>query len=201
MNELTVLLGTHNRDKVREIKEIMSSLPQVKILSADDVPNVPDVIEDGDTIEANAIKKATEIAQATGYLTLSDDTGLFVDALDGQPGVMAARFAGEGCSYRDNRLKMLSEMRGKEDRVARFSTVVALAGPQGLVGTATGSVEGLITEEERGENGFGYDAVFEAIETGKTFGEMGEAAKHEISHRGRAFRNILPLLDELINTK
>ncbi len=199
MKQLTILLGTHNRDKVREIREIMSSMPSVRILSADNVPNVPDVVEDGDTIEANAIKKATEIANATGYLTLSDDTGLFVDALDGAPGVMAARFAGEDCTYRDNRLKMLDVMRGRENRSARFQTVVALAAPEELVGTATGSVEGRITTEERGENGFGYDAVFEAVETGKTFGEMSEADKHDISHRGRAFRNIIPLIDKLIH--
>ncbi len=198
MNFFTILLGTHNRDKVREIREIMSSMPSVRILSADDVPNVPDVVEDGDTIESNAVKKATEIAKTTGYLTLSDDTGLFVDALDGAPGVMAARFAGEGCSYRDNHLKMLDSMKNKEDRAARFQTVVALAGPEGLIGTARGSVEGQITDEERGENGFGYDAVFEAVETGRTFGEMSESDKHDISHRGRAFRNILPLIRELI---
>ena len=198
MEIFTILLGTHNRDKVREIREIMASMPSVRILSADDVPNVPDVVEDGDTIESNAVKKATEIAKTTGYLTLSDDTGLFVDALDGAPGVMAARFAGEGCSYRDNRLKMLDSMKNKEDRAARFQTVVALAGPDGLVGTARGSVEGRITDEERGENGFGYDAVFEAVETGRTFGEMSESDKHDISHRGRAFRNILPLIKELI---
>ncbi len=195
---MDILLGTHNKDKVREIREIMSQIEGVRILSADDVLNVPDVIEDGDTIEANAIKKATEIAKATGYLTLSDDTGLFVDALDGAPGVMAARFAGEGCTYRDNRLKMLAEMQNKRNRSARFRTVVALASPKGLIDTAPGAVEGVITSEERGENGFGYDAVFEAIETGMTFGEMGESAKHVISHRGRAFRNILPAIIKLI---
>jgi XTP/dITP diphosphohydrolase len=127
-------------------------------------------------------------------LTLADDTGLFVDALDGKPGVHAARFAGENCTYKDNRDKMLREMEGKTNRKAQFRTVVAFASLEELIETAQGKIDGTITESEIGTGGFGYDPIFRADETGKTFGEMSEKEKNKISHRGRAFRNMIPVI-------
>ena len=189
-------MATRNKDKIIEIKEILKDV-EVEIISASDFPNMPDVIEDRDTIEGNAIKKAIECARFTNLLTIADDTGLFVDALNGKPGVYASRFAGENCTYRDNRLKLLKEMEGKTDRSAQFRTVAALATPKKLIATVEGKVDGVITEEEFGENGFGYDPVFREIETGKTFGEMYEKEKHKISHRGRAFRNLIPVLKDM----
>jgi len=190
---MNLLLATRNKDKIKEIKEILKDL-DVKILSAYDISEMPDVIEDKDTIKGNAIKKAIECAAFSGMLTLADDTGLFVDALDGKPGVRAARFAGENCSYKDNRDKMLREMGGKTNRKAQFRTAVAFASPKRLIDTAQGEIDGTITESEIGAGGFGYDPIFRVDETGKTFGEMREKEKNKISHRGRAFRNMIPLI-------
>lgn len=194
---MQILIATRNRDKIIEIREILKDL-NLEILSAYDIPGLPEVIEDRETIEANAIKKAEECAAFSGLFTLADDTGLFVDALNGAPGVFAARYAGEHCSYKDNRKKMLDEMKGKDNRKAAFRTVVAFASPAGLIATAEGRVDGEITSKEFGTGGFGYDAIFRAVETGKTFGEMSQKEKEKISHRGRAFRSILPKVDEVI---
>ena len=196
---MKVLLGTHNPDKIREITDILRAVDGLELTS--NLPGMPDVIEDGDTIEANAIKKAVETAKATGMPTLSDDTGLFVDALDGAPGVFAARYAGEGCTYADNRRKMLREMRGEFERTACFRTVVALADAGGLIGVAEGCVCGRITQQERGEGGFGYDAIFLADETGRTFGQMTDAEKHAVSHRGRAFRTAIPMIASYVTKR
>jgi len=172
----------------------------LEILAASDIAELPDVVEDRDTIEGNAIKKAKEMALVSKCYTLADDTGLFVDALDGAPGVYAARYAGENCSYLDNRQKMLREMKGQKIRSARFKTSVALVDDKGnLHHTTEGIVEGEITEKEIGDKGFGYDNIFYSKEASKTFGEMQGNEKHAISHRGRAFRKMLPFIIELIN--
>lgn len=184
---MKILLGTRNRDKIVEIRAMMADVEGIEVLSLHEVPDIPEIEEDGDTIEANALKKALGIARATGYDTLSDDTGLFVDALGGAPGVYAARYAGEDCTYRDNRLKLLRELGDAENRNASFRTVVAFATPGGETFTAFGRVDGVITRQERGRGGFGYDAVFEVGETGQTFAEMNEDDKNRISHRARAF--------------
>ena len=197
---MKLLLATRNEDKVIEIKEILKDL-DVEIISASQFPNMPDVIEDKDTIKGNSIKKATECAEFSNLLTIADDTGLFVDALDGKPGVYAARYAGEDCSYKDNRLKMLKEMENIPYRNAQFRTVCALIAPNGLIATTEGIVEGKITEDEFGDNGFGYDAIFKADETGRTFGEMTLFEKETISHRSRAFNKMIPILINYINNK
>ncbi len=193
---MKVLLGTHNPDKIREIRDILNGVEGLELVT--DAPGMPEVEEDGATIEDNAVKKATETARATGLPTLSDDTGLFVDALDGAPGAWAARYAGPDCTYQDNRHKLLRELAHVFDRTAYFRTVVALADTHGLVNTAEGCVCCSITHDERGEGGFGYDSVFMADETGLTFGQMTDAEKHDISHRGRAFRAIIPILQAYI---
>jgi len=194
---LKLLISSRNKDKIQEIKSLLSGL-EIEIFSSLDFPDLPEVIEDKSTIKENAVKKAEEIAALAGMLTLADDTGLFVDALNGEPGVRAARFAGENCTYRDNRLKMLSAMTGKVNRSARFKTVVALASPGKLLAIAEGVVEGVIAEKETGDLGFGYDSIFRANETGKTFGEMTEAEKSLISHRGRALRMIIPEMQKIL---
>jgi XTP/dITP diphosphohydrolase len=195
---MKLVIATHNKDKLVEIKGMLKDL-DVEIISALDYPEMPETIEDKDTIKGNAEKKAQECADFTGLLTIADDTGLFVDALDGNPGVYAARYAGEDCSYKDNRDKMLKEMKGKDNRTAYFRTVAALAVPGKIVGTANGEVKGSITSKDIGTDGFGYDPIFRAVETGRTFGEMTLAEKEKISHRARAFRNIIPILKENIN--
>jgi XTP/dITP diphosphohydrolase len=197
---LKLLIGSKNIDKIIEIKEILKEL-NLEIVSAADFPNLSDVEEDKDSIEGNAELKAITYAKKTGLLTLADDTGLFVDALNGKPGVYSARYAGENCSYKDNRDKLLNEMKGKTNRNARFKTAVCLADKSGLIASVFGKVEGKITEYEIGDNGFGYDSIFFVDETKKTFGEMEDLEKHLISHRGRAFTNILPILKDIINKK
>ena len=197
---IKLLLATRNEDKVIEIKEILKDL-DVEIISASQFPDMPDVIEDKDTIKGNSIKKATECAEYSNMLAIADDTGLFVDALDGKPGVYAARFAGENCTYKDNRVKMLDDMKGIENRNAQFRTVCALVSSDGLIATTEGIVEGIITEEEIGDNGFGYDAIFRADDMGKTFGEMTLEDKETISHRSRAFKKMIPILTNFIKNK
>ena len=196
---MKLLVASKNLDKVSEIRELLKDL-DLEIMAASDIPELPDVVEDQDTIKGNAVKKAREMALAAKCYTLADDTGLFVDALNGTPGVYAARYAGESCSYLDNRLKMLREMKGQKMRSARFKTSVALVDDKGnLLHTTEGIVEGEITEKEIGDKGFGHDNIFFSIEAGKTFGEMQGKEKHAISHRGRAFRQMLPYIAELIN--
>ena len=197
---MQILLATRNQNKITEIKEILVDL-NLEIVSSLDFPALPEVVEDQDSLKANAVKKAMESAAFTGLPALADDTGLFVDALQGAPGVYSARYAGHNCSYKDNRIKMLSEMRDKTDRKAKFKTVVALAFPNQLVATVEGFVEGTITEIEYGNNGFGYDAIFRSLETGRTFGEMSDQEKNLISHRARAFKNIIPELKNIIENK
>ncbi len=193
-----LVIATHNPDKLREIRALLSELP-LEVISVDKVLPGFDVIEDKDTILANASKKALETAKATGLPILADDTGLFIKALNGEPGVFAARFAGPGCSYADNRLKALKLLQNNDDRQAEFRTVVVLAEPGGVVAYREGVVQGQITRSERGGNGFGYDAVFEVEGTGKTYAEMDDGEKNACSHREKALTDILPLLKEYFN--
>jgi XTP/dITP diphosphohydrolase len=192
-----LVLASQNKDKLIEIKALLSDLP-VEIITVGDILSGFDVIEDKDTILGNAAKKALETAQATGMLSLADDTGLFIEALNGEPGVFAARYAGEPCSYADNRHKALLEMQDKLNRKAEFRTVVVLAEPDGVVANREGIVQGNITLTERGENGFGYDAIFEVEGTNKTYAEMTDAEKNTLSHRAKALQAMLPFLKDYI---
>jgi len=194
------MIASKNKHKIKEIRELLE-IEGLEILSALDFPDIPDVVEDKTTIEGNAIKKAREIADFTGLLTMADDTGLFVKALQGAPGVYSARYAGEDAIDSDNRIKLLNALQNVDERQAYFQTVIALADPQNLIGTVDGRVEGEITREEMGSTGFGYDAIFRAAETGKTFGQMAGAAKNKISHRGRALRNFIPLIKSVLVEK
>ena len=184
---MKLILATRNAHKLEEIRAIFD-FKSLEVLSAFDFPEIPDVVEDGDTLEANAIKKAVEIAAATGCWALADDSGLEVAALGGAPGVYSARYAGEQCSYSDNNEKLLCELAGKPDRSARFRTVIALSDPEGNVQTVEGACPGRIIEELRGTNGFGYDPLFVPEGYTETFAELDSEVKNRISHRALALQ-------------
>lgn len=184
---MKLVIATRNKHKLEEIREIFH-IPWLEVVSAFDFPDVPDVVEDGETFEANAIKKAVTLAKATGLWALADDSGLEVDALNGAPGVYSARYAGEPVDYKANNRKLLAELRTATDRSARFRCVIALSNPAGETRVVDGRCEGTIGFEERGEKGFGYDPLFIPEGHTVTFAEMDAAAKHAISHRGRALR-------------
>lgn len=158
-----------------------------------------EVVEDADDLEGNARLKAAAVCAFAGAAAVADDTGLEVDALGGAPGVRTARYAGEGAGYADNVALLLTEMEGvaPAQRTARFRTVAVVLWPDGAELVAAGSVEGLVSAEPRGLGGFGYDPVFVPAEgDGRTFAEMSDAAKHAVSHRGRAFRALARALGE-----
>ncbi len=184
---MKLVIATRNAHKLEEIRAIFD-FSSLEVLSAFDFPDIPDVVEDGDTLEANAIKKADEIAKATGCWALADDSGLEVDALDGAPGVYSARYAGEPCSYPANNEKLLHELTDKENRAARFRTVIALSDPAGSVQTVAGECPGVIIDELRGTNGFGYDPLFVPDGYSETFAELDSEVKNRISHRARALQ-------------
>ena len=190
---LQLVCASANPDKVVEIQRLLDGV--VDLLPRPD--DVPDVVEDADTLLGNARLKAVALCAATGMAAVADDTGLEVDALGGAPGVHAARYAGEGRSYADNRAKLLAELGSESNRRAAFKTVAIVVWPDGSELAVEGVCPGVITTAERGEIGFGYDSVFQPDESdGATFAEMGVAAKNAISHRGRAFRALLSELEQ-----
>ena len=193
MGRPRLVLASANPDKVAEITEVLGGLVDL----APRPEGLPDVLEDGHTLEANARLKALAVCEATGRAAVADDTGLEVDALDGAPGVHSARFAGDDASYTDNLDRLLTELDGIPDgrRTARFKTVALVRYPDGREVMATGTVEGAIAGQRSGAGGFGYDPVFVPVEgDGRTFAEMGDE-KHSLSHRGRAFRTLARYLD------
>ena len=190
-----LVLATRNPDKGRELTALLGDFG-ISIRTLAEFPDAPEVVEDGETCEANAIKKAVTVACVTGLPAVADDTGLMVEALGGRPGVHAARYAGEGATYEDNCRKLLHELAGvpRERRGARFVTVAAIADPKGKVEAVQGVLDGLITETPAGEKGFGYDPVFFVPELGKTLAQLTPEEKNRISHRARAFAKIKELL-------
>jgi XTP/dITP diphosphohydrolase len=195
-----LVVASANPDKVAEIAAILG--PAGVELEPRPAA-VPDVVEDADTLEGNARLKAVAIADAVGEAAVADDTGLEVDALDGEPGVFSARYAGEGATYADNVAKLLGELErvgasAPGQRTARFRTVALVRWPDGRELAVTGTVEGHISAEARGDAGFGYDPVFVPDGCGgRTFAEMSADDKHAISHRGRAFRSLAEALADL----
>jgi XTP/dITP diphosphohydrolase len=186
---VTVLvLATANPHKTEEIRQVLASF-DVELLPRPS--DVPDVDETADTLEGNALLKANALALATGVAALADDTGLFIDALGGQPGVYSARYAGEGATFDDNVNKVLEELDGVEasKKSARFRTVIALANPDGTSWWVDGVVEGTILPDRRGEHGFGYDPIFAPLGAGgRSLAELSPDEKNAISHRGNALR-------------
>jgi XTP/dITP diphosphohydrolase len=192
----TFILATHNRDKIKEFKNKLGTSICLKTL--DDYPDLPEVVEDRDTLEGNALKKAREIHEYTGLPAIADDTGLEVDALGGAPGVYSSRYAGENVSYQDNVNKLLQELKNvkAEHRNARFRTSMAFVNADESW-SVSASVEGRILEEQRGDSGFGYDPVFYYEPLNKTFSEMDLDTKNTISHRGKALDAFIHKLKEL----
>ena len=193
-----LVLATRNRHKGEELAALLGGLG-ITIRTLDEFPDAPEVVEDGDTCEANAIKKARTIAEFTGLPAVADDTGLEVDALGGRPGVYAARYAGEDATYEDNCRKLLLELTGvpRARRTARFLTVAAIALPSDGIRVAQGILEGEIAAEASGTLGFGYDPVFLIPELGKTLAELSADQKNAISHRAKAFTQAKALLREM----
>ena len=185
-----MVCATANEGKVREMAALLEGL----IVLEPRPDSVPEIAEVAGTLEGNARLKAHAIAAATGMPALSDDTGLFVDALGGEPGVDTAYFAGPHATAAENRALLLERMRGMSRRTARFRTVVVVAWPDGGDVIVEGVCEGAIADSERGGRGFGYDPVFiPADGDGRTFAEMGEAEKNSMSHRGRALAALAEL--------
>ena len=183
---LRAVCASANPHKVAEIFELMGGVIDLQPRPAD----LADVVEDANTLVGNARLKAVAVCAATGLPALADDTGLEVDALNGAPGVRTARFAGEQATDADNRAKMLRELSGKA-RTCRFRTVALLRFPDGTEVIAEGVCEGSIAESEIGDRGFGYDPLFIARDgDGRTFAQMSASEKHELSHRGKAFRTL-----------
>lgn len=186
-----IVFATNNKNKLREIREIMSDLYEV--LSLDDIGCHEEIVEDAETIEGNAKIKADFVTNKYHVDCFADDTGLEVEALNGAPGVYSARYAGEHCSYQDNVNKMLNAMRGKTNRKAAFRTVIALnLGEKSY--TFEGRCDGQIIESQRGTDGFGYDPIFMPDGFNQTFAEMSHEEKNAISHRGRATRKLIDFL-------
>jgi XTP/dITP diphosphohydrolase len=197
------LLATANQEKAAEIRELLHEANCGAELVA--APRgLLSVEETGKTLEDNARLKAVALSEATGQPVVADDTGLEVDALDGAPGVRAARYAGEGAGYDANVRKLLSKLEGVplEQRTARFSTVAIARWPDGREVAAIGTVEGLIAAAPRGTGGWGYDPVFVPADgDGRTFAEMSSHEKHALSHRGRAFRTLADRLRVVAGTE
>ena len=198
-----LVLATRNRHKAAELIALLGGLG-IMIHTLDEFPDAPDVVEDGDSCEANAVKKARAIAEYTGLPAVADDTGLEVDALGGRPGIYAARYAGEGATYEDNCRKLLGELTGvpREQRTARFFTVAAVALPSDGIRVARGTLDGVIAEEASGSSGFGYDPVFLIPELGMTLAQLSTDQKNRVSHRAKAFANVREILSlQVVNVE
>lgn len=180
-----IILATKNAGKVREIQDLLSA-HAVKVQSLLDFGPLPGAVEDGQTFDDNAYKKALHYAKVLGLPCLADDSGLCVDALGGRPGVFSARYAGEHGDDAANCAKVLEEMRGQTQRGAHFTCVLSLATPGGPALTWEASCQGEILTEKRGENGFGYDPIFFYPPLGRSFAELSMAEKGRVSHRGKA---------------
>ncbi len=202
-----VISATANPDKLREISAIFKSLwgEPVEIIARP--RELPETIEDGETLEENARLKAKDVFDSISggeldtldepTFIIADDTGLSVDALNGAPGVRSARFAGENATYADNVAKLLAELGDEVNRAAHFSTVIVALFLDGLELVTGGSIEGKILTEPRGNGGFGYDCIFEPTEGGgKTFAEMTAAEKDNLSHRARAINSLREILEQ-----
>lgn len=186
-----LVFATHNPHKLEEIRALMPE--NIKLLSLNDIGCFDDIPETADTIDGNAIQKAEYVKNRLGYDCFADDTGLEVKALNGAPGVHSARYAGDAKNSEANIDKLLKEMEGIKDRTARFKTVIALNFNDHEL-LFTGICSGEITTERRGDNGFGYDAVFQPNGFNKTFAEMQMHEKSDLSHRGKAMAELLDYL-------
>jgi XTP/dITP diphosphohydrolase len=184
-----LVIATRNRGKTAEIRDLLQGFP-MEIRDLSDFGPIPEVAEDGLTFDENAYKKSSFIARVLGYPALADDSGLAVAALNGSPGVLSARYGGEGLSDADRCQKLLAEMKGRSDRRAAFECVLSLAVPSGPALTYEGRCEGLLAEAPVGANGFGYDPIFYYPAANKTFAQLTREEKNRISHRGKALQEL-----------
>jgi len=193
---MEIILATHNLDKCKELKKSFSNT-SIKILTLQDFPEIKEIIEDGSTLEENAFIKSRTVYNITKIPTISDDTGLEVDVLNGGPGVYSARYAGSNCSYSDNVNKLLESMENIDDRLrtAKFRTIVTFINKD-MELVAEGSVQGTITRKAKGNRGFGYDPIFYIPSYKKTFAEMTLDEKNKFSHRSHSIHNLQLLFKE-----
>jgi XTP/dITP diphosphohydrolase len=197
-----LILASRNVHKIREFRSILKGIKGLDLLSLLDFPDYIPCEEIGESFEAIAIAKAVHAAQRLNKWVIADDSGLVVPALKGRPGIHSARYAKEGATDKDKRRKLLQEMSSFLDplqRQAYFECWIAIANPQGVQKTACGICEGMISFEERGGLGFGYDAIFIKHEYSKTFAELDENIKNRISHRRKALDKILPHFESSVN--
>ena len=187
-----LLLASANPHKIEELQQMLEPL-DIEVIGSKAYPHAEEVIEDQPDLEGNALKKARYWYHLTGIPALSDDTGLEVDALNGAPGVYSARYAGENATYAENVEKLLRELAGKSNRNARFRTVVAFVSEEGEK-LFDGVCSGVITDEPKGEKGFGYDPLFLPDGYSETFAELSSEEKNRISHRGRALARFLDMV-------
>lgn len=196
---MRIVLATGNSHKIGEILKIWGKVP-FEVLSLRDFPDLKPAREDGKTFEENALRKAREVARQTGCIAISDDSGIEVEGLEGAPGVLSARYGGEGATDKENNRKLLNDLKtlplDHPGRKARFRCVAALVDPDGFETTAEGIVEGRILPAPRGQNGFGYDPLFLLPDRGKTTAELDPDEKNAVSHRGEAFRKIKEIVLE-----
>jgi XTP/dITP diphosphohydrolase len=201
-NMKTIIFATGNQGKMREIRKILEGLQidgeETQILSMKEAGISADIEENGSTFAENAIIKAKAVAEKTDAIVLADDSGLEIDYLHGEPGIYSARYLGEDTSYHVKNLKLIERLAGVEEekRTARFVCVIAAVLPDGRIFTETGTIEGRIGYEEKGEGGFGYDPIFYVPEYGKSTAELSEDEKNAISHRGKALRAIRTRLEQ-----
>lgn len=188
---MKIILATKNKGKIKDFEKLTEGM-NIEVLSILDNIDFPDVVEDGKTFEENSAKKALEIAKYTGIITVSDDSGLCVDALNGEPGIYSARYFGENATDELNIEKLLKNLSNieKKDRKAHFVSVVSIAFPDGTVKSFRGETQGEILFEKEGNNGFGYDPIFYSYDLGKSFGLATIEEKKSVSHRGRAFEKL-----------
>jgi XTP/dITP diphosphohydrolase len=194
---VNLVIATRNKGKTSEIKSLLSGFP-VMIRDLDNFGTIPEVKEDGETFDDNAYKKASFAAKILGFPALADDSGLVIEALGGAPGVHSARYAGENISDEERCLKILNEMKGKTNRKAAFECVISIAVPGGAALTYEARCEGLIAEELKGTNGFGYDPIFYFPLLKKTFAELTQQEKNRVSHRGKAFKELKDEFDKIL---
>ena len=197
MDDQIIVLATKNPGKAEEIKELLAGEP-VKIMDLTEFGPMPEAKEDSDTFEDNAYFKALHYARVLGFPALADDSGLSVESLGGRPGVHSARWAGENATDKDRVDKLLAEMKNADNRKAEFVCALVLAVPSGPGLTWVGTVEGEITLEPQGENGFGYDPVFFYPPAGKTFAQISRGEKNKVSHRGKALAEFKSEFDKVM---
>lgn len=195
--KMTLVIATSNRGKTAEIRDLLTDFP-INIKNLDAFGPIPPVVEDGDTFDENAYKKASFVSKILGLPALADDSGLVVDALDGAPGIYSARYAGENATDQQRYTKLLKEMRGKTNRKAAFECVISIAVPTGAALTYEARCEGLIAEKPAGVGGFGYDPIFYYPPLNKTFGELTRKEKSRISHRGKALHEVREEFDKVL---